>query len=264
MSLVARACSGILTGLVLVAPAPSAPEARPRARDLGLSPGVFPPGTQNAITDVAGVRVGQVTLVRGESVRTGVTAILPHGGNLFQDKVAGAIFVGNAFGKLAGSTQVEELGTIETPIVLTNTLAVGTAMDAVVRCTLAQAGNEGVRSVNAVVGETNDGWGLNDIRSLPVTREHVLDALRDAREGAGGRGLGGRGHGHAGASAGRAASARRRGVCPKASSWACWCRPTSAASWPWTACPWARSWAATTSPPSRAARARARAVEGRA
>jgi hypothetical protein len=108
------------------------PEPRPRARDLGLAPGVFDSGPKGAITDVAGVRVGHVTLVEGESVRTGVTAVLPHGGNLFQEKVPGAVFVGNAFGKLAGSTQVRELGTIETPIVLTNTLAVGTAVDAVV------------------------------------------------------------------------------------------------------------------------------------
>src|SRR5207248_4656866 len=118
----------------------------------------------------------------GDAVRTGVTAIVPHGGNLFQDKVAGAVFVGNAFGKLAGSTQVNELGTIETPIVLTNTLSVGVVMDAVVRYTLAQPGNEQVRSVNAVVGETNDG-GLNDIRGLHVTREHVLDAIRNAKTG---------------------------------------------------------------------------------
>ena len=111
-----------------------AQDARPRARDLGVAPGVFPPGPLNAITDVAGVRVGHMTLDRRATrVRTGVTAILPHGGNLFQEKVPGAVFVGNAFGKLAGSTQVEELGTIETPIVLTNTLAVGVAMDAVVR-----------------------------------------------------------------------------------------------------------------------------------
>ncbi len=116
-------------------------------------------------------------------MRTGVTAVVPHGGNLFQDKVAGAVFVGNAFGKLAGSTQVEELGTIETPIVLTNTLAVGTAMDAVVRYTLAQPGNERVQSVNALVGETNDG-GLNDIRGLHVTREHVLAAITGAAAGA--------------------------------------------------------------------------------
>jgi D-aminopeptidase len=123
-----------------------------------------------------------VTLSEGDRVRTGVTAILPHGGNLFQDKVPGAVFVGNAFGKLAGSTQVQELGTIETPIVLSNTLAVGTVVDAVVGWTLAQPGNGEVRSVNAVVGETNDG-GLNDIRSQPVRKEHVLAALRDAREG---------------------------------------------------------------------------------
>lgn len=131
---------------------------------------------------MAGVRVGQVTLTQGDQVRTGVTAILPHAGNLFQDKVAGAVFVGNAFGKLAGSTQVSELGTIETPIVLTNTLSVGTAMDAVVRYTLAQPGNEQVRSVNPLVGETNDG-GLNDIRGLHVTTAHVLDAIARAAGG---------------------------------------------------------------------------------
>jgi D-aminopeptidase len=159
------------------------PEPRPRARDLGLSPGVFSPGPLNAITDVAGVRVGQVTLVAGESVRTGVTAVLPHGGNLFQEKVPGAVFVGNAFGKLAGSTQVRELGTLETPIVLTNTLAVGAAVEAVVAWTLAQPGNGDVRSVNALVGETNDGWALNDIRSLPVRREHVVAAIQSATEG---------------------------------------------------------------------------------
>ena len=108
-------------------------QARPHARQMGIAPGVYPPGPLNAITDVAGVKVGHTTVVEGDSVRTGVTAVLPHGGNLFQDKVAGAVFVGNAFGKLAGSTQVAELGTIETPIVLTNTLSVGAAMDAVVR-----------------------------------------------------------------------------------------------------------------------------------
>lgn len=155
---------------------------RPRARDLGITPGVLQPGPLNAITDVAGVKVGQTTLIEGDRVRTGVTAILPHAGNLFQEKVPGAVFVGNAFGKLAGSTQVQELGTIETPIVLSNTLAVGTAMDAVVGWTLAQPGNETVRSVNALVGETNDG-GLNDIRSQPVRKEHVLAAIRDARDG---------------------------------------------------------------------------------
>src|SRR5947209_14205331 len=162
---------------------PTSTPRRPRARDLGIEPGVFPPGPLNAITDVRGVKVGHFTLIEGENVRTGVTAILPHSGNIFQDKVAGAVFVGNAFGKLAGSTQVTELGTIETPIVLTNTLSVGTAVEALVRYTLAQPGNEQVRSVNAVVGETNDG-GLNDIRGLHVTREHVLDAVRNARGGA--------------------------------------------------------------------------------
>jgi D-aminopeptidase len=157
-------------------------QQRPRARDLGIAPGVLQPGPLNAITDVKGIRVGHTTIVEGDLVRTGVTAILPHGGNLFQDKVAGAVFVGNAFGKLAGSTQVMELGTIETPIVLTNTLSVGTAMDAVVRYTIAQPGNDQVRSVNPLVGETNDG-GLNDIRGLHVSTAHVLDAIARAAEG---------------------------------------------------------------------------------
>ena len=129
-----------------------------------------------------GVHVGQVTLVEGDRVRTGVTAIVPHPGNVFQEKVAGAVFVGNAFGKLAGSTQVDELGTIETPIVLTNTLSVGAAMQGVVSWTLAQPGNEEVRSVNALVGETNDG-GLNDIRGQHVTPAHVVEAIRAARTG---------------------------------------------------------------------------------
>jgi D-aminopeptidase len=157
-------------------------QSRPRSRDLGIAPGTMEPGPHNAITDVAGVRVGQSTIVNGDNVRTGVTAVLPHAGNLFQQKVAGAVFVGNAFGKLAGSTQVEELGTIESPIVLTNTLSVGTALEAIVRWTLGQPGNESVRSVNALVGETNDG-GLNDIRGLHVTREHVSSALAGAKDG---------------------------------------------------------------------------------
>ena len=143
---------------------------------------MFPPGPLNAITDVKGVRVGHMTLVEGTTVRTGVTAILPHGGNLFQEKVAGAVFVGNAFGKLAGSTQVDELGTIESPIVLTNTLAVGTAVEAVVGYTLDQPGNEEVRSVNALVGETNDG-GLNDIRGRHVKTAHVVAAIEKATTG---------------------------------------------------------------------------------
>ncbi len=155
---------------------------RPRARELGIAPGAGLPGPLNTITDVAGVKIGHTTVVEGDSVRTGVTAILPHGGNLFRDKVPGAVFVGNAFGKLAGSTQVEELGTIETPIVLTNTLAVGTAVDAVVRWTIGRPDNGGVRSVNALVGETNDGT-LNDIRGLHVTREHVLAAIDHATSG---------------------------------------------------------------------------------
>lgn len=159
-----------------------AAEERPRARDLGLRPGRLPPGPHNAITDVAGVHVGQVTLVEGDRVRTGVTAIVPHPGNVFQEKVTGATFVGNAFGKLAGSTQVEELGTIETPIVLTNTLSVGAAVQGVVSWTLAQRGNEDVRSVNALVGETNDG-GLNDIRGMHVMPAHVQEAIRSARTG---------------------------------------------------------------------------------
>ncbi len=161
----------------------SAQRARPRARDLGLTPGVFAPGPHNAITDVAGVRVGHATIIAGDDVRTGVTVVMPHAGNVFQDKVAGAVFVGNAFGKLAGSTQVDELGTIETPIALTNTLAVGAAVEALVQWTLRQPGNGDVRSVNAVVGETNDG-GLNDIRGLHVRPDHVLAALAGARDGA--------------------------------------------------------------------------------
>lgn len=156
---------------------------RPRARDIGLAPGVFSPGPLNAITDVEGVRVGQVTLNQGDAVRTGVTAVVPHPGNVFQDKVPGAVFVGNAFGKLAGSTQVDELGTIETPVVLTNTLSVGAGVEGAVRWTLAQEGNASVRSVNALVGETNDG-GLNDIRGLHVRPEHVVQAITGARGGA--------------------------------------------------------------------------------
>ena len=155
---------------------------RPRAREIGLVPGVLPTGPLNAITDVEGVRVGHVTLIEGDSVRTGVTAILPHGGNLFQHKVPAAVHIGNAFGKLVGSTQVEELGFVETPIVLTNTLSVWEAANAVVTYILVLPGNEDVRSVNPVVGETNDGY-LNDIRGRHVKEEHVLTAIRGAEEG---------------------------------------------------------------------------------
>lgn len=158
-------------------------EARPRAREVGLAPGVFDPGPKNAITDVARVSVGHTTLNQGDSIRTGVTVIVPHQGNVFQDKVPGAVFVGNAFGKLAGSAQVDELGTIETPIGLTNTLSVGAVMEGLVRWTLDQSGNDKVRSVNALVGETNDG-GLNDIRGQHVRPQHVLDALKVANTGA--------------------------------------------------------------------------------
>ena len=158
-------------------------EARPRARDIGLAPGVFTPGAMNAITDVAGVSVGHLTLNQGDAIRTGVTVIVPHQGNVFQDKVPGAVFVGNAFGKLAGSTQVEELGTIETPIALTNTLSVGAVMEGLVRWTIDQSGNGNVRSVNALVGETNDS-GLNDIRGQHVRPQHVIDALKAANTGA--------------------------------------------------------------------------------
>ncbi|HUG53387.1 MAG TPA: P1 family peptidase [Vicinamibacteria bacterium] len=156
--------------------------ARPRARDVGLAPGVFSPGPLNAITDVAGVRVGHLTLVEGDRIRTGVTAVVPHPGNVFRDKVAGAVFIGNAFGKLAGSTQVQELGTVETPIVLTNTLSVGAALEGVVAEVLSWPGNDDVRSVNALVGETNDG-GLNDIRALAVRPDHVRAAIRSAAGG---------------------------------------------------------------------------------
>ena len=156
--------------------------AQQRPRELGIKIGVLPTGTHNAITDVAGVKVGQVTLREGTDIRTGVTALLPHDGNVFQQKVPAAIYVGNGFGKLAGSTQVEELGTLETPLVLTNTLSVPTAADALIDWTLAQPDNENVRSVNPVVGETNDGY-LNDIRGRHVRKEHVLQALQQAKTG---------------------------------------------------------------------------------
>jgi len=168
----------VLVAVVVVA----AEEDRPRLRELGIRPGVMEPGPLNAITDVGGVRVGHTTLITGESVRTGVTAILPHGGNIFQDKVPAAVYPANAFGKAAGFLQVGELGTLETPIVLTNTLCVGTAVQATVDWSLGQPGNEEVRSVNAVVGETNDSW-LNDIRSCAVKPEHVVSAIEGARSG---------------------------------------------------------------------------------
>jgi D-aminopeptidase len=153
-----------------------------RARDLGIRIGVLSPGKFNAITDVPGVLVGQTTLIQGDSIRTGVTAILPHSGNIFQQKVPGAVFAGNGFGKLAGTTQVKELGNIEAPIVLTNTLNVSTGMEGVIEHTLQQKGNEQAQSVNAVVGETNDGF-LNDIRGRHVQKQDVLKAIRTAKTG---------------------------------------------------------------------------------
>ncbi|WP_235855723.1 P1 family peptidase [Flagellimonas aequoris] len=153
-----------------------------RLRDHGVAIGVLHPGTFNAITDVPGVQVGHTTLIEGDAIRTGVTAILPHSANIFQEKVPAAIYVGNGFGKLAGYTQVKELGNLETPIILTNTLSVPTAVNAVIGYTLNQSGNEEVRSVNAVVGETNDGY-LNDIRGRHVTEADVLQAIQNAKTG---------------------------------------------------------------------------------
>jgi D-aminopeptidase len=155
---------------------------RPRARDVGVVVGVLPPGPLNAITDVAGVTVGQTTLIKGDNVRTGVTAILPHGGNLFREKVPGAVFIGNAFGKLAGSTQVNELGEVETPIMLTATLNVPRVADATIDYMIGLAGNEDVQSINPLVGETNDGY-LNEIRGRHVGRDEVFAAIKNARGG---------------------------------------------------------------------------------
>src|SRR5216110_3027824 len=169
--------------LLGLAAAPLAGQApRPRARDVGIVVGVLPPGPLDAITDVDGVRVGHATVIRGDSINTGVTAILPHAGNVFREKVAAAIVVGNGFGKLAGSTQVNELGELESPIVLTCTLCVPRAADAVLTWLLGLPGNEDVRSANPVVGETNDGF-LNNIRARPITEADVLSAIRGAAAG---------------------------------------------------------------------------------
>ena len=160
----------------------TASNARPRASDLGLKVGILPTGPLDAITDVAGVEVGHATIIRGDDVRTGVTAILPHPGNLFREKVPGVVFVGNAFGKLAGSTQVNELGEIETPILLTSTLSVPRVADALIDYMLGLPGNEDVESINPLVGETNDGY-LNDIRGRHITREDVFAAIKSAKSG---------------------------------------------------------------------------------
>ena len=171
----------LLAAAIAAAP-PTPVETRPRARDAGIVIGTLEPGPLNAITDVAGVRVGHTTVIRGETIRTGVTAVLPHGGNLFQEKVRGAVFVGNGFGKIAGTTQVDELGEIETPILLTSTLNVPRVADALIDYMLALPGNEQVRSINPLVAETNDGT-LNDIRARAVGRDEVFHAIASAKGG---------------------------------------------------------------------------------
>jgi len=173
----------LITALVMLVGLSVQSQNRPRARDLGLKVGILPTGPLNAITDVSGVLVGHTTVIRGDNVRTGVTAILPHGGNLFREKVPGAVFVGNGFGKLAGSTQVNELGEIETPILLTSTLSVPRVADYLLDYMLALPGNEDVPSINPLVGETNDGY-LNDIRGRHVTRDDVFAAIKSAKGGA--------------------------------------------------------------------------------
>ena len=172
----------ILWYLVLMLPFLAGAQDRGRARDFGIEPGILEPGKWNAITDVEGVSVGHKTLIRGDSVRTGVTVIRPHAGNIFKEKVPAAVSVGNGFGKAIGFTQVRELGNLETPVALTNTLSVFTVADALVDHTLSLPGNESVRSVNPVAGETNDGW-LNDIRGRHVEKQHLLEALSEASEG---------------------------------------------------------------------------------
>ncbi|HEX3422469.1 MAG TPA: P1 family peptidase [Sphingomicrobium sp.] len=171
-----------LASLFLLLASSADAQPRPRAREAGIVFGVLPTGQMNAITDVAGVKVGQITLIEGSSIRTGVTAILPHGGSLYQDKVPAGFAVGNAYGKFMGSTQIRELGEIETPILLTNTLNVPEAAAGSIEWTLKQPGNEDVRSVNAVVGETNDGT-LNDIRARRVRPADALAAIESARGG---------------------------------------------------------------------------------
>jgi len=175
-------CKFVPTGLICIFCFAFLSAQNKRLRDYGISLGVLHPGTLNTITDVAGVRVGQVTLIEGDSVRTGVTAVLPHPGNIFQEKVPAAMYIGNGFGKLTGYSQVEELGNIETPIVLTNTLSVPTAADALIDYTFSFEENRKVRSVNPVVGETNDGK-LNDIRGRHIAKKQVLEAIRKAAAG---------------------------------------------------------------------------------
>ncbi|MGO9946247.1 MAG: P1 family peptidase [Steroidobacteraceae bacterium] len=173
----------VLLATAFAAAQSASPNARPRASDLGLKVGILPTGPLDAITDVAGVEVGQTTIVRGDNIRTGVTAVLPHTGNLYREKVPAAIFVGNGFGKLTGSTQVDEMGNIETPILLTSTTSVPRVADAVISYMLALPGNEDVLSINPVVGETNDGY-LNDIRGRHITPDDVFSAIKGAKGGA--------------------------------------------------------------------------------
>jgi len=173
---------GLLISLTLTSFAQERPATRPRARDLGVKVGVLPTGPLNSITDVNGVLVGQTTILRDPNIRTGVTAVLPHSGNLYREKVPGAIFVGNGFGKLTGSTQVDEMGDIETPILLTSTTSVPRVADALISYMLALPGNEDVLSINPVVGETNDGW-LSDIRGRHITPDDVFSAIKNAKPG---------------------------------------------------------------------------------
>jgi D-aminopeptidase len=179
--IIVRRTAGVLVVLAMLSAAAMA-EEKPRARDLGITPGILAPGALNAITDVKGVKVGQLTVRKGARVNTGITVIIPADGNLRQDKVPAAIYVANGYGKLAGLSQVQELGEIETPIALTNTLNVAEGVAAIVEWTLAQPGNEAVRSVNAVVGETNDGY-LNDIRSRVLGKEQFKQAIEEAKPG---------------------------------------------------------------------------------
>jgi D-aminopeptidase len=171
----------LLSGVTAAAQSAATP-GRPRAADLGVKVGVLPPGPLDAITDVTGVEVGQTTIIRDDNVRTGVTAILPHPGNLYRERVPGGIFVGNGYGKLTGTTQVEEMGEIETPILLTSTTSVPRVADALIGYMLALPGNENVLSINPVVGETNDGF-LNDIRGRHITPEDVVNAITSAKGG---------------------------------------------------------------------------------
>ncbi|MFZ5516080.1 MAG: P1 family peptidase [Candidatus Zhuqueibacterota bacterium] len=172
----------LITLMIPMLAVSSGSEKNRRARDHGIVVGILPPGKGNAITDVAGVAVGHKTLIQNEDVRTGVTVILPHAGNIFQEKVAAAVHIGNGFGKLVGYSQVEELGAIETPIALTSTLNVFRVADALIDFTLQQPGNEDLRSINPIAGETNDGF-LNNIQLRSVTREDVFEAIRNAKTG---------------------------------------------------------------------------------